>query len=64
MSECLFCLYHETRHTEEMYCPCNGNYYWESYSYCTWHDEKISDLEDEGITYGTGCEHYKEIQNE
>ena len=59
MSECLFCYYHETRHTDEEYCPCDGDYHWESYSYCTWHDEKLSDLEEnEGITYSTGCKYY------
>ena len=58
MSECLFCIHHESRHTDEEYCPCDGSYHWESYSYCSFHEDRISNLEDMGISYSYGCENY------
>ena len=60
MSECIFCLHYETRHTDEEYNPCTQDYEWTSYEYCTYHDKKISNREDEEIYRGTGCEKYTE----
>lgn len=60
MSECLFCLYHTTKHTDEEYCKLDNDYHWTSYDYCTYHDKTIDELEDENIYYNTGCKNYTE----
>lgn len=55
MSECLFCLHCEVRHTEEEYCTCDDNYHWSSYDYCTYYEDTLENLD---IYRGEGCEHY------
>lgn len=60
MVECIFCIHFKGIDKED-YCPYDGQYHWEYYEYCTYHEGTLEDLD---IYRGAGCEHYQGVNND